>query len=165
MRKHGEAPACFLAIESVGLYTFGFERGEIFEEFIQNVLLLCRARDLEAGILTCAAARGKVLDPKLSLREVHCLTTQVGFVAENRQGQRIEKALPIIRDAAGNFTGFGEYTAEKPDPLVRKFPKPMLDRRPTASERLAARTALTNRGIILNHDVLDAAKDQFRPTT
>jgi hypothetical protein len=163
MRKHGEVPACFFAVESCGLYIFGFERGEIFGEFLENVLLLCRARDLDAGILTISAGRGKSIDPKLSMRELHRLTTHVAFVAENRQGQRIERILPIIRDDAANFKSFGEYNAEHSNPLGLKFPRLMPTCPPTAPERMAARAALTQRGILVKHEMLDAAKVNSRP--
>jgi hypothetical protein len=158
IRKYGMAPTGFHAIEACGLYVLSFDPGEIYEDFLTNVRLLCKARDLDAGLLFVPGFDGKRMPAgELSDREKGRYLVQVAVVAEDRQGRRLERTLPILRDAAGNFTGFGEDSTENPDPSKKELPRFMPEQRPTASERMKIRATLLSRGVGISHEALDAA--------
>ena len=158
IREKGLVATGFQVIEPGGLYYLSFDPGENFRDFLENILLICRARDLDFGLLIVPSVdpnkipAGKLTDDEWGRRMI-----QVALVVEDRHGQRIEKVLPVLRDAAGKFAGFGEYSTAFPDPIGRQYPRFMPDHRPTRLERGAARAALMARGIILNHHELDAA--------
>lgn len=161
IREKGLAPTGFHIIEPGGIYCLSFDPGESYLEFLERILLICRARDLDFGLLIIPSLDLKrKLPGKLTDTEGSRLLIQVAFVVEDRHGQRIEKVLPVLRDVAGNLTGFGEYSAEFPDPIGRKYPRFMPNQLPTLAERMAARSALMIRGIKLNHQKLDAANKQ-----
>jgi hypothetical protein len=152
LRKHGKSPSLFIGFVSEGMFPFTFDEGEDFTEFIRNVKLICRARDVEAGILFYGACFINPLEHRPS-RPDPCLRIDVvHLVAESREGQRLEKYLPVIWDAAGKFKGFGEASTAPAYSKLPPFPRLMPERRQTEFEQAQARLALLTKGILMRCD-------------
>src|ERR1039458_6740065 len=108
IREKGLVATGFQVVEPGGLYVLCRDPGENFRHFLENILLICQAPDLDFGLLIVPSVDpNKRLAGKLTNSEWGHLMIQVALVVEDRHGQRIEKVLPVLRDAGGKFTGFG----------------------------------------------------------
>jgi hypothetical protein len=158
-RKHPTgSPSCLQIIETGGIYALEFDEWETDGLFLDNVQQVCRARRVQAVILTVGLMRGNPDElSHLNAAERNLRISEVVVVCENDLGERAEKAMPVIRDVSGKFKAFGEYNAQNPDLLQQKYPRLMPDKPLTEADRFAANAILASRGIIIHHAGIDAA--------
>lgn len=157
MRKHEGSPSGLYIFEPAGTYWLEFDAWEMDGLYIDNAVQLCRARGPQAIIFVNASVKMNVLEALQSkTKDLYRRLAHIVLVCENNRGERAEKAVPVIRDARGKFMKLGTYSAENPDTYKQVFPRFLPDQPVSEADRLVARATLHARGIILDHDTLDA---------
>jgi hypothetical protein len=154
MRQFGRVPPTFLALCPSGLIFYlpesmGDERAK--DSFANTARLICIAHDATAVVMILEAwmkmaAPGETLDPTERPSEALDRREVVVLAGETREAKK-QKFLPIIRNDAGGFFGFGESDVPQFDSLQGRFAEILPPHPPGKEAQAKARRLLKAMGI------------------
>jgi hypothetical protein len=154
MRTLGIAHPTFLATTPTGPFFMSpsdLPDDESKDAFIDLIRLMCVAHSATAGVLaletwTLAAKPGQTLDPSVRPSLSPDRRELVVLLGESQLEPHRQQFLPILRDNAGRFAGFGQTEALPPCPAEGRFSKLIPSAPPSRRMRRIARALLRVRG-------------------